>query len=267
MTKIEWLKAGGRKGVTWNPVTGCTKVSPGCDNCYAEKMAWRLANHPNPDISERYHPVVSGVVHEGGWLVRRPHWTGKILCHEDLLDKPLHWKKPRNIFVCSMSDLFHEDVPDEFIDRVRGMIYQCRLRHLFLILTKRPRRMSEIFNWPCAAAIFPKLWLGVTVEKEGYQYRIDHLRRTPAAVRFLSIEPLLGSIGILPHLKGIGWVIVGAESGPKRREMKLEWVRDIVDQCKVAGTPVFIKQLHIDGKLVKDIQQFPKDLRIREYPK
>ena len=285
-SNIEWTD------MVWNPVTGCTKVSPGCQNCYAERMAMRFTGHFN------------------------------VTCHPDRLDQPLHWKKPRRIFVCSMGDLFHEDVPDEFIASVFNVaervgvapaggdkVYKYQFDQngmwkpsTFLFLTKRPERMLDAWNRFLSefsaegiAANTDHIWLGVSVENDKHLWRIHELLKIPAAKRVVSMEPLLGPIYLgqagavemyrpgykegeavnlsedpdFPQLKAKGlidWIILGAESGPKRRECKLEWVRMILAQCKAAGIPVFIKQLHINGKLSKNPDEWPEDLRVREYP-
>ncbi len=206
---IEWTQA------TWNPVTGCTKVSPGCKHCYAERLAKRLQ--------------AMGV---------KKYANGfKVTLHEDALEIPLRWKQPRIIFVNSMSDLFHEEVPLEFIRKVFAVMKQAH-QHIFQVLTKRAERMAELaplLEWP------PNVWMGVSVENQRYTYRIDLLRQVPASVRFLSLEPLLGPIPDL-NLDGIHWVIVGGESGPGARPMKKEWVLEIRDQCIRAGVPFFFKQ-------------------------
>jgi protein gp37 len=199
---IEWTDS------TWNPVTGCTKVSPGCKHCYAER------------ITERFGQRFTDVQ-----------------LHPARLALPLRWRRPRRIFVNSMSDLFHEEVSDTFIERVFTVMAQARW-HTFQILTKRAERlakMAPILQWP------RNVWQGVSVESNGYTWRIDCLRQIPATVRFLSVEPLLGPI---PHLslKGVHWVIVGGESGPHHRPMDREWVREIRDQCVTAGVPFFFKQ-------------------------
>lgn len=206
---IEWTDA------TWNPVTGCTKVSPGCKNCYAERLAGRLQAMRNP----RY---------QNGF---------EVSLHEDLLTLPLRWKQPRKIFVNSMSDLFHEGIPDQFILRAFETMVHARW-HRFQILTKRAERLSELARklpWP------DNIWQGVSIENADYVWRIEHLLKAPAAVRFLSIEPLLGPIPDLP-LDGISWVIVGGESGPNYREIEAAWVREIRDQCTHAYVPFFFKQ-------------------------
>ena len=209
LTTIEWTNA------TWNPLTGCTKVSPGCTHCYAERLANRLKAMNNPSYKTGF----------------------QLNFHEHLLEQPLRWKKPLRIFVNSMSDLFHKDVPFDFIARVFDVMV-CASRHQFQILTKRAERLEELspkLPWP------ENVWQGVSVENADYTYRIDHLRRIPARTKFLSIEPLLGPI---PHLDltGIDWAIVGGESGPGARPMAAEWVREILAQCKGAGVPMFFKQ-------------------------
>jgi protein gp37 len=313
-SKIEWTDA------TWNPVRGCRKISPGCKHCYAETFA------------ERWRGV-AGHAYEKGFDPRLA---------PDQLGAPLRWKKPRKVFVNSMSDLFLEDFPDEYIAAVFGVMAACP-HHTFQVLTKRAERLPRWFDfagwWPdqsgriythaevCRSealgriehrrpdgsalpgptqALFgydtrwplPNVWLGVSVEGPGYRERIDELRKVPAAVRFLSIEPLLEDVGEL-DLTGIGWVIVGGESGRKARPFDVAWARRIVEQCKAAGVPVFVKQLGArptDGHLpiVLDVEhdgisgvcgggavplglslrdpkggdpsEWPADLRIREFP-
>ena len=206
---IEWTEA------TWNPVTGCTKISSGCKNCYAERMAHRLKAMG----SNRYENAF------------------KLTMHEDLLDVPRKWRSPRVIFVNSMSDLFHKDVQSKFIERAFKTMNECP-QHTFQILTKRSgrvRTLAERLNWT------PNIWMGVSVEDDKVYHRIHDLRRVPANVRFLSCEPLIGSTENLP-LDRIHWVIAGGESGPHSRPMKEEWVRSIKDQCQAAGTAFFFKQ-------------------------
>jgi protein gp37 len=206
---IEWTEA------TWNPVTGCTKISAGCKNCYAERLALRLHAMGN----RRYL---------GGF---------DVTLHDDVVDLPKSWRSPRRIFVNSMSDLFHADVPLEFIKRVFDCMRECR-HHTFQILTKRSERLLEIsqqLQWP------ENVWMGVSVEDSRVLFRIDHLRVVPAAIRFLSCEPLIGSLrGI--DLTDIHWVIVGGESGPFARPMEIEWVREIYRACRKAKVPFFFKQ-------------------------
>lgn len=201
--------------MTWNPVTGCTKISSGCKHCYAERMAKRLRRMGNL----RYRNGFS------------------VTLHEDLIAAPTRWKSPRLVFVNSMSDLFHEAVPVEFIGRVFQTMNRCP-QHQFQVLTKRAERLAELaerFNWTC------NIWMGVSVENQDYAWRSELLRQVPARVRFLSVEPLLGPIERLP-LKGIHWVIVGGESGPKARPMQKDWVESILRQCRKASVPFFFKQ-------------------------
>src|SRR4030042_5251555 len=208
-TSIEWTDS------TWNPVTGCSKVSSGCANCYAERMALRLQAMGNPSYTNGFF----------------------ISLHEDALELPLKWKKPQTIFVNSMSDLFHEDIPIGFIQRVFDIMRRADW-HRFQILTKRSERMLELSpQLPWSSNI----WLGVTIEAENYSYRIEHLKATDAKVKFLSLEPLLSPIPNL-HLKGIDWVIVGGESGPNARPMKKDWVVDIKNKCQNKKIPFFFKQ-------------------------
>lgn len=208
-SSIEWTES------TWNPITGCTKVSPGCKFCYAERMAKRLK-------------AMGSANYENGF---------KLTLHENVLELPLTWKKPQTIFVNSMSDLFHKNVPLEFIQKIFDVMNQAYW-HRFQILTKRSERLFELdpmLSWT------DNIWMGVSVENQNYTYRIDHLRYTNAKVKFLSIEPLIGPIEQL-DLININWVIVGGESGPGAREMKEEWVIKIRDECKKAKVPFFFKQ-------------------------
>ena len=209
ISTIEWTDS------TWNPVTGCTKISPGCAHCYAETFAERWRGIPG-------HP------YEQGFNLKI--WSQR-------LEQPLLWKKPRTIFVNSMSDLFHEDVPLSYIQEVFKVMEKANW-HRFQVLTKRAERMVELapkLSWP------ENVWMGVSVENRDYLWRVDHLRKVPANVRFLSIEPLLGPIGRF-SLKKIDWVIVGGESGPGARPMKEEWVIGIKNQCVKQGVPFFFKQ-------------------------
>jgi protein gp37 len=206
---IEWTEA------TWNPLTGCTKISPGCKHCYAERMALRLK------------------------AMGQPHYQNgfRLTLHEDTLSLPLSWTKPRKIFVNSMSDLFHKDVPTDFIMRTFEVMGKASW-HQFQVLTKRAdrlARLSEQLPWA------PNIWMGVSVENKDYLSRIDDLRSTGASVKFLSLEPLLGPLNDL-NLQGIQWVIVGGESGPDARPMDPKWVTDIRDQCLQAGVAFFFKQ-------------------------
>lgn len=206
---IEWTES------TWNPVTGCTKISPGCKNCYAERMARRLQAMGQPNYRDGF----------------------KVTIHEHALTLPLRWKKPQSIFVNSMSDLFHEDIPDDFILRVFSVMHKANW-HRFQILTKRSERLKALnarLIWT------PNIWMGVTVEHDSCRNRIDDLRTTGAAVKFISFEPLLGPLPNL-DLSGIDWAIIGGESGIGARPMRQEWVIDIRDQCASAGVAFFFKQ-------------------------
>ena len=206
---IEWTES------TWNPVTGCTKISSGCKHCYAERMAKRLQAMGQPNY-------VNGF---------------KVTCHPDVLEHPLRWKKPQMIFVNSMSDLFHRDVPRAFIDEIFFTMKETPW-HTYQVLTKRSGRLAQMaasLKWT------PNIWMGVTVESADLVKRIDDLRSVPAAVRFLSLEPLLGPLPEL-NLDGINWVIVGGESGPGARPMDPAWVTEIKDQCLDARVPFFFKQ-------------------------
>lgn len=212
-SSIEWTDA------TWNPVTGCTKISPGCDNCYAERF------------SERFRDVAGHPFEQGFDLTLRP----------ERLQQPLTWRRPRMIFVNSMSDLFHKDVPREFIDRVFETMETAHW-HVFQALTKRSSLMSRYLKQRYADRSPPaNVWLGVSVEDGARKGRIEHLRSAPAAVRFLSVEPLVGPVGSL-DLQDIHWVIVGGESGPRARPVALEWVREVRDQCLSQQVPFFFKQ-------------------------
>lgn len=206
---IEWTEA------TWNPLTGCTKVSPGCKHCYAERMAWRLKAMGQPNYANGF----------------------KLTMHEHILERPLQWKKPQMIFVNSMSDLFHQDVPFDFIQKVFSVM-RCASWHTFQVLTKRSARLAEMdqqIDWPA------NVWVGVSVENSDYAFRVDHLRQIGSPVKFLSLEPLLGPLPDL-DLHAIDWVIVGGESGPSARTMEEEWVIDIKEQCCTANIPFFFKQ-------------------------
>jgi len=312
VTKIEWVKnPDGTKGETWNVVSGCTKVSEGCRNCYAARLAaTRLRDHP------RYRGLA--VKANGAY-----NWTGEVRLNYDALGDPLRWRKARMVFVPSMGDLFHVNVPNQidFIGRVLNVIGTAK-QHTFQMLTKRPERACEILSTYYDAlglAPFENLWLGVSIENQkSADERIPHLLQTPAALRFLSIEPMLEKIDIsrwlgdvmdcpvhgpmarkywntqksctlcmreqrcsaadAPHFirnlrKGISWVIIGGESGPGARPMHPDWARDIRDQCRAAGVPLFVKQMgsaypHRPHKDLHgtDMWYWPTDLRIRKMP-
>lgn len=208
-SSIEWTQS------TWNPLTGCTKISPGCKHCYAERMATRLQAMGQPNYANGFGLTV----------------------HEHVLELPLRWKKSQTIFVNSMSDLFHEQVPLDFIRRAFDVMRRAHW-HRFQILTKRSARLLEASAY---LPWMPHIWMGVSVECEDYTLRIDHLRRTGASIKFLSLEPLLGPLRKL-DLRGIDWVIVGGESGPGCRPMESAWVIDILRQCQKARVPFFFKQ-------------------------
>lgn len=245
-TKIEWADE------VWNPVIGCSKVSDGCKNCYAERQAARLTNIGVPgyekvtDIFGREHP--------------ESYWTGKTAFVESALEKPLRWKKPRRIFVCSMGDLFHESVSIKWFHEIYRIMESCQ-QHTFMLLTKRPAIAADFLerhmgrSWP-----LPNVWLGTTVETQDQEWRIKELLKIQAAVQFVSVEPMLGPVDLEPHLQyppfhenhkmtfelsdwsGLDWVICGGESGPGARPMHPDWARGLRDQCQAAGVPFFFKQ-------------------------
>lgn len=242
-SSIEWTEA------TWNPVTGCTEVSPGCDNCYARTFAERFRGVPG-------HP------YEQGFDLKL--WPER-------LEQPQRWKKPRVIFVNSMSDLFHEDIPVDYIRQVIDAMAAAP-HHTFQVLTKRPGRMASVLR-QIQPDPLPHIWWGTSVELDKYVWRADKLRETPAAVRFLSLEPLLGPLPSL-DVTDIDWVIVGGESGHGARELRAEWARDLRDQCHVAGVAFFFKQtgavwareLGQRGKGTDD-DTIPAEFNVREYPR
>lgn len=225
--------------MTWNPVTGCTKVSQGCKNCYAERMAGRLK-------------AMGSARYRKGF---------EVTLHEDLVSLPRTWKRGRMVFVNSMSDLFHEDVSDEFLGDVFRTMVECP-QHTFQVLTKRSERLRALAKrlpWPS------NIWMGVSVEDRRVQYRIGDLRATPAKVRFLSCEPLIGPLDRL-DLQGVDWVIVGGESGPRARPMDPLWAGSVLRQCRSAGVAFFMKQM--GGKQSKGgkLTVIPPRLRVRQYP-
>ena len=215
---IEWTDA------TWNPMTGCTQVSPGCDNCYALTFA------------ERWRGVPGNYFEHGFDLQLRPN----------MLSRPREWKRPRRIFVNSMSDLFHVGVPDEYIDRVFDEMQNVD-RHVYQVLTKRPERMRRYVGKRFGARAVPEhVWLGVSVENNDYAWRADMLRDVQVPVRFLSVEPMLGPVDRV-SLQGMSWVIVGGESGRRHRTMQIEWVREIRNRCRKERVAFFFKQWHKGG--------------------
>lgn len=285
MSKIQWTDE------TWNPVTGCEYASPGCKNCYAVMMTKRLEAMGQ----EKY---------EG--LLGKAHFNGVVKTHDDALTIPLRWKKPRMVFVNSMSDLFHPSVPFEFINKVWTVMIVAR-QHTFQILTKRPDRMAQFFaekRYPWSAGertdgVSPNIWLGTSVEnQEMLDLRVPHLLKCPAAIRFLSCEPLLeplkltlirepwmGKENALNCLNGyvygqrcddpryrpgshphIDWVIGGCESGNKRRSVSDFAFSSMISQCQSAGVSYFQKQMEVDGKVTGDIDLFPEWARVRQYP-
>lgn len=312
-SSIEWTDC------TWNPVVGCSPVSPGCLNCYAATMARRHVGMGTPGYEDRDGVRIAET--RGGRAV----FTGSVRCLEDRLSEPISWRKPRKVFVCSMSDLFHPAVPFEFIDRVFATMVLCQ-QHTFQVLTKRPERMAEYFSSTMAglsqehrmvlhAVSFcndvlkrgfadeahaceaetplplPNVWGGTSVENQkAANDRIYHLLRCPLAVRFLSVEPLLGPVALcdwLPWGKHdaaakIDWVIVGGESGPKARPCDVAWIRSVVRQCADAGVACFVKQLgsrsiwrssddqtcamHLSDRKGADPSEWPEELRVRQWP-
>ena len=290
MSKIPWTEK------SQNATAGCTKCSPGCLNCYAERRAYRLACMALADIRKGRNPGLKKyyleVVHMDG--PNKGKWNGRVVCIPEALEIPLHWRKPRKIFVCSMSDLFHPKVPFGFIEKVMTVIENCP-QHTFQILTKRPEIMLEYFNGlgkRYELSNCPNLHLGVSISTPGELWKAIRLREIPAAVKFVSFEPLLEDIqfvrpnrGEAPYGKHIihyscdegfewfpDWIIIGAESKGSwpGRHCDNKWVKNIVDQCVAAGVAVFVKQLHLNGELLKypkDIKKFPPGLRRQEYPK
>ena len=270
-SKIEWTDE------VWNVVTGCTHAGmSGCDNCYAKRLFPRVYGRAGPAHT------------------KSDRQFSDVQIHPERLDKPLRWRKPRRVLVCSMGDLFHKDVLDQYIATVFGVMASCP-RHTFLIITKRPGRMRR---WMQRAAGYPphefaNIWLGVSASTQAdIETVVPDLLATPAAMRYLNLEPLLERVdlrdavdrcswycdhgdgnadhggrpvGHIPE-RGVDWVIVGAESGPKRRPMEIDWARSVVAQCRIVGVPVFVKQLDLGGCVSKEPAEWPKDLRVREIP-
>ena len=252
-SNIEWCDA------SWNCISGCTYVSEGCRHCYSARLTHRLA-------------AMGQTAKYGGLTVLNKagdrHFNGKVRCHEDALDIPLRWKKPRRIFVNSMSDLFHRDVPFAFVDKVFRVI-SARPQHTFLVLTKRPERMEKYVTGSVRRP--SNVWLGASVEDQASaDARIPHLMRCPAAVRWLSVEPMLSPVDIVcgrrtPSPLAPDWVVCGAESGPGARPMELDWARRLRDQCQGYSIPFFMKQIVVNGRKVP-FEEWPDDLKVREYP-
>ena len=260
-TKISWSE------FSWNPVVGCGKCSPGCLNCYAEKMALRLAcmefSRFGKNITDKQAKYTSVTDLIG-------KWNGKIYCDESALEKPLHWKKPRKIFVCSMGDLFHPSVPFEFIKKVMDKIAYCP-HHSFQILTKRDKRLADFIYQAYGVngyGLPPNIKWGVSIcTQEEADEKLPILARIPAACKFISAEPLLDYIDIDRNLlRSFQGIIIGAESRGRAagRDCDISWVRHLSEQAWIVGIKRHIKQMRIDGKLVKDIKKFPKDLQIQE---
>jgi protein gp37 len=264
-TKIQWAHVPGyQRGETWNPTRGCSRISPGCEACYAERHAGRFSapGEPFHGFVERKPKMVDGapVLKRGLPVLGPARWTRKVELMPHMLDEPLRTRIPTSYFVNSMSDLFHESLTDEEIAAVFGVMAACP-RHLFIVLTKRAERMTQWFEWMAAGSAarvargymvgpqgqvvqwpLPSVWIGVSVESPDYLHRLDELRKVPAAVRFVSYEPALADLERV-NLDGIHWVIVGGESGPGARPFNVVWARSIIGQCKAAGVACFVKQL------------------------
>lgn len=293
---IAWTDA------TWNPITGCSQLSAGCTHCYAQRLAGTRLQH---------HPSRAGLTRE---TAHGPVWTGEVRLNEQWMSQPLHWQKSRRVFVCAHSDLFHPAVNPAWRAAIFGVMAAAD-HHCYQVLTKRTEAMSAFLNDPpslrdCTVAArdlgveigwpgvtmrtglsleemlrhpswpLPNVWCGTSIEDQAAaDERIPHLLRTPAAVRWLSVEPMLGPVdleldsgcescgpqGWMPSEQP-SWIVVGAESGPHRRPCDLAWVRSLVRQCRGACIPVFVKQLDIGGRVSHDPEEWPEDLRVREYP-
>jgi protein gp37 len=247
---IQWTEA------TWNPTTGCDRISPGCDNCYALTLAARLKAMGQPKYQADGDQRTSG-----------PGF--RLTLHPDALDIPLRWRQGRHIFVNSMSDLFHPDVPVGFLADVLDVAHRTP-QHTYQVLTKRSKRLAELadqLDWP------PNVWIGVSIENDRYAFRARHLAEVPAEVRFLSCEPLIGAVPSL-DLGGIDWMIVGGESGTNARPLDLAWVRDLREQCTESNVAFFVKQLGTGWSLAAghgrshggEPEVWPADLRVRQMP-
>ncbi len=248
-SKIEWTEK------TWNPTTGCDQISPGCDNCYALTLAKRLKGMGQIKYQNDGDPRTSG-----------PGFG--LTVHPGSLDEPLRWRKPTTVFVNSMSDLFHARVPRQFIAKVWDVMGHTP-QHTYQVLTKRPERLKRVLD---GLPVLGNVWLGTSIESDRYVSRADALRAAPAAVRFISAEPLLAPLWSL-DLAGIDWLIAGGESGPGARPMDLDWVRHLLERCKASGTAPFVKQLGSvwaarvgADKKGGNWSLWPDDLRVREYP-
>lgn len=243
-SEIEWTD------VTWNPVAGCTLASAGCTNCYAMRMAARL--------QAMGHEKYRGTTRKSG---NRRVWTGRVNIDHSSLSAPLEWKKPKRIFVNSMADLFHTDVPTNFIEKVWEVMIQCPQHH-FQILTKRPERMAQLF-YDGVLSKHQNIWIGTSVEDSQVTHRIKHLAAIKDMTLFISFEPLIGSIGKV-NLKGIHWAIVGGESGPNSRPMEEKWVEEILEICRSDDVAFFFKQW--GGKNKKLTGRILHDRTYDEYP-
>ncbi len=248
-TQISWCSK------TWSPVVGCTKVSPGCTNCWSLRLAWRFSHNPNPKMQAIYGGLTEQHYDVWGAPIAAPNWSGVVRCLPERLDEPLRWRKSERVFVCSQSDLFHEKVPDEFIVKVWARM--AASNSIFLVLTKRPQRMLEWTRWWQTLGEMAEPWprnvhLGVTVEDQARaDERIPLLLQVPAAVHWISYEPALTPLVLRPEwLSGLRWLVAGAESGPGHRPMQESWVRDLKNQCVAASVPYFLKQSWQNGRLV-----------------
>lgn len=257
-TNIEWTEH------TYNVVSGCTKVTPGCDNCYAIPRSYRIEK---TGVTDKYNGVSTG-----------KEWTGKVIMHWDKLHEPFTWRKPRMVFVNSMSDTFHCKVSLEFL---RSLWYSMRhnQKHTFQVLSKRPEQWLRIQKDYAQCMGYPNIWAMTTCENQAMlDKRLPILLQIDAPVRGISVEPMLEpmnlydglihglSNGSIPDRRYLHWIVVGCESGPIRRPCELSWVRDLRDQCRELRIALFVKQLLLNGKVVKDMAKFPEDLRIREMP-
>lgn len=243
MSKIEWTEK------TWNPIIGCSKVSEGCKNCYAEKMSYRLSTM-NGKVGEDYKRIITD-----------KRFNGKTILVGNKLYEPFKWKKPSMIFVNSMSDLFHDTI-ERITIATMFEVMRSTEQHIYQVLTKRPENALDFFKWwykfDETAQVPANVWLGVTVESKKHLIRIKLLELCPATIRFVSFEPLLEDVGEV-DLTGINWVIVGGESGHNRRPFNPDWARNILKQCREQGVKFFMKQ-------IDKIQEIPEDLLVREYP-
>lgn len=262
MVGTERLAKGMYWSRAWTLTRGCAHVTPGCEHCWSERASHMRKNHPNVEIRDQY-----GLTDENG------HWTGKVETLPLNLGTPLRVKKPQVWAV--WNDLFHEDIPFSFIEAVWDVMFDCP-QHVFMILTKRPKRASQFIEWMRQhhrRGDYPNIWMGVTTEnQEQVDKRIPELLklRSYFPVLFVSVEPCLGQVVLPPDFLALGkqaWVICGSESGPNRRPMKFEWVRSLRDQCDEAKVPMFIKQIDVNGKVNHNISEWPYDLRIRRHPK